>query len=415
MAQWTTVERKGKGKGSLAAGLRDRGFASLAAVCKDRKLGPEAGAELSSLFKALEAGGFPGASGSGGGGAAWSRQPPWRQGGGSPKPRQRQAAPSEGKAARTCFHCGMQGHIAKDCRRRPAPTVFDWISADLDQVSSDKKAKPRSSAQAVAWACEKCGAKHANQDKENCRRCGARRCEGPVPAVIPPAGAGSSPSPAAAPGAGVGPSPSPGDGTIGDDEAAAALAALQAANFADPAGFLRRVGISLPAASVPVDKNAKEGKDRAKALQRLAEVQKQLTRQRADAVRWQEVITEAQEELASAQKAAAILQQEYHQLLVDAGDQEDMDLSPPGPSDMEKDISPVLGSIRHLAQALGNTDHLDTEYAKYAAGQEQPVSPAAWIAQAMRQHLGSITNFCAAIDEGAGEYQLVKRRRAECP
>jgi hypothetical protein len=201
----------------------------------------------------------------------------------------------------------------------------------------------------------------------------------------------------------------------GDEEAAAALAAFRAANFADPAGFLRRVGISLPAVSVPVGKNTKEGKDRAKALQRLAEVQKQLTRQRADAVRWQEVITEAQEELASAQKAAAILQQEYHQLLVDAGDQEDMDLSPPGPSDMEKDISPVLGSIRHLAQALGNADHLDTEYAKYAAGQEQPVSPAAWIAQAMRQHLGSITNFCAAIDEGAGDYQLVKRRRAECP
>ena len=125
MAQWTTVERKGKGKGSLAAGLRDRGFASLAAVCKDRKLGPEAGAELSSLFKALEAGGFPGALGGGGGGAAWSRQPPWRQGGGSSKPRQRQAAPSEGKAARTCFCCGMQGHIAKGCRRWPTSTLHD--------------------------------------------------------------------------------------------------------------------------------------------------------------------------------------------------------------------------------------------------------------------------------------------------
>jgi len=212
-----------------------------------------------------------------------------------------------------------------------------------------------------------------------------------------------------------GPSPSLGEGTIGDDEAAAALAALQAGKFSDPEGFLRRLGIPLPAASVPVDKNAKEGKGRAKALQRLAEVQKQLTRQREEAVRWQEVITDAQEELASAQKAAAFLQQEYHQLLVEAGDLEDMDLSPTGPADMEKDISPVLGSIRHLAQALGNTDHLDTEYAKYAAGQEQPVSPAAWIAQAMRQHLGSITNFCAAIDEGAGEYQLVKRRRAECP
>ena len=55
------------------------------------------------------------------------------------------------------------------------------------------------------------------------------------------------------------------------------------------------------------------------------------------------------------------------------------------------------------------------EYAKYAAGQENTVPAAAWIAQAMRQHLGSLTNFCAAIDEGAGDYQLVKRRRAESP
>ena len=238
---------------------------------------------------------------------------------------------------------------------------------------------------------------------------------GPVPAVAPPTGAGPSPPPAAAPGVAESYSPSPGEGTIGDEEAAAALAALRAANFADPAGFLRRVGISLPAVSVPADKNTKEGKGRAKVLQRLTEVQKQLTRQRADAARWQEEIAKAQKELSSAQKAAATLQQEYHKLLVDVGDQEDMDLSPPGPGDTERDLSPVLGSIRHLAQALGNAEPLDSEYAKYAAGLENPVPAAAWIAQAMRQHLGSITNFCAAIDEGAGEYQLVKRRRAECP
>ena len=183
MAQWTTVERKGKGKGSIAVCLRDRGFASLAEVCKDRKLGPEAGAELRSLFKALEAGGFPGASGGG------ERQPPWRQGGGSTKTRQRQAAPLEGKEARTCFCCGMQGHIAKDCKRRPAPTVYDWISADLDRAAADKPTKQRLAAPLVAWACENCGTEHANKDKETCRRCWAKRSGGPVPveAVLSPA------------------------------------------------------------------------------------------------------------------------------------------------------------------------------------------------------------------------------------
>ena len=208
--------------------------------------------------------------------------------------------------------------------------------------------------------------------------------------------------------------PASGESAVGDEEAAAALAALRAANFKDPAGFLRRVGISLSAVSVPVD-NGREDKDRAKALQRLAEVQKQLTRQRADAARLQEEINKAQKELSSTQKAAVILQQEYHRLLVDVGDHEDLELAPPGPGSSDKDLSPVLSSIRHLAQTLGNAERLDSEYHKYAAGQENPMPPAAWIAQAMCQHLGSLTNFCAAIGEGTGDYQLVKRRRAESP
>ena len=110
MGSWNLVDKKAKS--SLATFLRDQGWASLAAVCKERKLGPEAGAELSSLFKALEASGFPGASGNGKGGAAWSPQPPWRHGAGSSNPQQRKAPSLEGKAARTCFVCGRLRHLA---------------------------------------------------------------------------------------------------------------------------------------------------------------------------------------------------------------------------------------------------------------------------------------------------------------
>ena len=417
MAQWTSVERKGKGKGSLASRLRGRGFPSLAEACQARQLGPEAGAELSSLFKVLQEGGLPGSLGGGGGGAARPQQPPWRQGGGSPKPWQRQAAPSEGKAARTCFHCGMQGHIAKDCRlkQRPAaPTLFDWVSAELDQAKADKPAKQRPAAQKVAWVCAGCGTDHVNQDLDACRKCWAKRSEGPARVEAPSSFAEPTPPASAAPGAAGDLRPASGEGAVGDEEAAAALAALRAANFKDPAGFLRRMGISLSAVSVPVE-DGKEDKDRAKALQRLAGVQKQLSRQRATAARLQEAINDAQKELSSTQKAVAILQQEYHKLVVEVGDQEDLELAPPGPGNSDKDLSPVLSSIRHLAQTLGNAERLDSEYHKYAAGQETPMTPAAWIAHAMSHHLGSLTNFSAAIGEGTGDYQLVKRRRADSP
>ncbi|MFM7990492.1 MAG: hypothetical protein ACKPKO_65355, partial [Candidatus Fonsibacter sp.] len=143
--------------------------------------------------------------------------------------------------------------------------------------------------------------------------------------------------------------------------------------------------------------------------------QKQLSRQRADVGRLQDEISRAQKELSSAQKAVAHLQQEYHKLLVEVGDQDYMELSSPGAGGTDKDLSPVLNSIRHLAQTLGNAERLDAEYHKYAAGLENPMPAAAWIAQAMCQHLGSLTNFCAAVGEGAGDYQLVKRRRAEIP
>ena len=70
---WHTVEKKAKT--SLASSVRDLGFASLAAVCKERKLGPEAAAELSAIIRALQAGTDASQAGRGRG------QPWWRTSG----------------------------------------------------------------------------------------------------------------------------------------------------------------------------------------------------------------------------------------------------------------------------------------------------------------------------------------------
>ena len=80
---------------------------------------------------------------------------------------------------------------------------------------------------------------------------------------------------------------------------------------------------------------------------------------------------------------------------------------------MKRDLSPVLGSIRHVAQTLGNAEHLDRENSTYAASHENPKPAAAWIADDMRKHLGSLASFCDAMGSETGGYQLVKRRRAE--
>ena len=79
----------------------------------------------------------------------------------------------------------------------------------------------------------------------------------------------------------------------------------------------------------------------------------------------------------------------------------------------EKDLASVLGNIRQVTQTLADVDHLDKEYIKYAASTESPQSAAAWIAQEMRTRLGGLTDFCDAVGKGGGEYQLIKKRRAE--
>ena len=77
----------------------------------------------------------------------------------------------------------------------------------------------------------------------------------------------------------------------------------------------------------------------------------------------------------------------------------------------EKDLSPVLSSIRHVTQTLADTDHLDKEYIKYLAVTKDPLSAAAWIAQEMRKRLDGLTVFCDAIGKEGGDYQLIKKRR----
>ena len=46
----------------------------------------------------------------------------------------------------------------------------------------------------------------------------------------------------------------------------------------------------------------------------------------------------------------------------------DVDLTP----EVMKDISPVLGNIRHVTQTVANVGHLEQEYRKYAAATGAP-------------------------------------------
>ena len=62
---------------------------------------------------------------------------------------------------------------------------------------------------------------------------------------------------------------------------------------------------------------------------------------------------------------------------------------------------------------MANVDHLDQEYIKDAASTEILLSAAAWTAQELRKHLDVLTDFCDSIGTGGGDYQLIKKRRAE--
>jgi hypothetical protein len=167
MGSWNLVEKKAKS--SLATFLRDQGFASLAAVCKERKLGPEAGAELSALCKALQP--VSGVASDGQHGS--SRQPPppqpWsarrrRRGGVRDRSesypwRNEEKGPGAEGSSRTCYVCGNPGHFARDCRSRQSRTLEQYVAPVLYALQNKAKG-PSKASPPVAWTCTGCGFEH---------------------------------------------------------------------------------------------------------------------------------------------------------------------------------------------------------------------------------------------------------------
>ena len=417
---WHTVEKKAKA--SLSSTLSGLGMASLAAVCKDRKLGPEAGAELSAIIRAYQAGADASQAGRG-------RRQPWGRTSGPtnsgnqqrvrerddqydpPSPWKSQPTLGGGakvgsgpKPARACFLCGKEGHLAKDCRRRAPSKLGDFLER-LD-FPSGKVGGSQTKKQPTAWTCIRCETEHSNSDKLSCRKCYLRREE---PSGSPAAPADASGAGEALPVASSPPAP-PGPTAAAQSRLAAAIAVLKANNFPEPESLLQIVGLPAPE-SISVDSKPSitEG-EREQALRRLPVLHKQIQQQQDNIEKFRLVIQEAQKELKSSEAAVAGLTADYNKLLSEVGTQDvDEDLCPA----VEKDISPVLGSIRHVTQTLADFDHLDKEYLKYAAVTENPLTAAAWIAQEMRKHLTGLSDFCNAIGKEGGDYQLVKKRRTE--
>ena len=150
--------------------------------------------------------------------------------------------------------------------------------------------------------------------------------------------------------------------------------------------------------------------ERGPALRKLSDIHKRMKQEQDNIEKHRRVIKETQQALKSSEAAVAGLTADYHKLLAEVGPQyADEDLSPA----VDKDLSPVLGSIRHVTQTLADIDHLNKVYDRYASATEDPLTAAAWIAQEMRQHLTGLTDFCNAIGKEGGDYQLIKKRRTE--
>ena len=169
-------------------------------------------------------------------------------------------------------------------------------------------------------------------------------------------------------------------------------------------------GMTAPENILVDTKPALKDAEREHALRRLPDLHKRMQQQQNNVEKFRRVIQEAQQELKSAEAAVVGLTADYHKLLSEVGPQDaDADLVP----EVEKDISPVLGHIRHVTQTLANAGHLDQEYHKYLSTTEAPLSAAAWIAQEMCKHLAGLTDFSDALGKGGGDYQLIKKRRTE--
>ena len=413
MAPWTSVVRKGKP--SLTSTLNGLGMANLAVLCKNRSLGPEAGAELSAVMRMVQAmesrgqgqpwGRFgppnsPNQQSGRGGGPSSDPPYPWK----SKSPMSGGAIGGSGpKPTRACFRCGKEGHIAKDCRNRSPPPLSDWWPSDLPSGKEDKAESSPDKQQAPAWVCSRCRTEHTNHDKLSCRKCTLRR--------VPPAG----PPLAQAEANGVkgtqidAPTP-PGPSVA---MLAEVLALLKANNVPDPESLLR-IPCGPTPGDIPVDLSVPvTAQERGQAINRIPDLNKRIQQQQDNIAKYKRVIQQNQKELETSEAAVVALQADLDELIALAQNRETHeDLCQTGEKD-GRDFSPLLGDIQHVALALADTAMLDMEYAKYAASTASPLSAAAWIAKEMHKQLSQITSFCKAIGSEGSSYQLVKKRRTE--
>jgi hypothetical protein len=154
------------------------------------------------------------------------------------------------------------------------------------------------------------------------------------------------------------------------------------------------------------------GVGRAETIREMNVLEGLLKKRRADIVRSNKVIADAQRQLSVAQKAVDVMEANLCRLAASVG---------PAASDGElahggdRDLASVLGDVRHITETLGKVDRLDHEYKLYAASQAKPLSAAAWIAQELRSHLAGLERFYDAVSSDKGTYQLVKKRRKGGP
>ena len=208
----------------------------------------------------------------------------------------------------------------------------------------------------VAWACAHCGKEHFNADKIVCKSCNAKRAA-PLPAPAPAKAAVAQPGSASASSATTGP-PCPGVGPTGGDSRAAAVAALLAAGIRAPEDLLQIVAPASPAERVSANAcPTVPDVGRAETIREMNVLEGLLKKRRADIVRSNMVIADAQRQLPVAQKAIDVMEANLCRLAATMG---------PAASDGElahggdRDLASVLSDVRHITETLGKVGRLTT-------------------------------------------------------
>ena len=191
------------------------------------------------------------------------------------------------------------------------------------------------------------------------------------------------------------------------------LAILKANNVQHPETLLR-IPCGPTPEDIPVDSTPSvSALERGQAINRIPDLTKRIQQQQEGIAKYKKIIQQNQKELETSEAAVVALQADLDALIALAQHRDaPEDFCPAGEKE-GKDLSPLLGSIRHVTQALADGALLDKEYSKYAETTSAPLPAAAWIANEMRKQLTMITDFCDAIGKEGGSYQLVKKRRTE--